>query len=74
MRKISISIILVFLIVVNGIHAQKKITVYAANLYSYSTLDKPKDIYPSERKVKTNGKKLMIEIKPQSLSVIRLPF
>jgi len=44
----------------------------APDLYSFNTMAEPKVIYPAERTITAKGKKVLIEMKPRSFSVIRI--
>ncbi len=67
-----------FEIIIDGVNPIKKEAsveeLYSKDLYAYNTLDQPQNIYPSGRKIETKGKKLSIAVKPQSLTIIKLPF
>ena len=44
----------------------------APDLYSFNTLNQPKVVFPMDRTFTAKGKKLLIDMKPKSFSVIRI--
>jgi alpha-N-arabinofuranosidase len=45
-------------------------TLTSAGLFDYNTIEKPKLIYPAEKKISIEGKKLMVTLDPWSVNVI----
>jgi alpha-L-arabinofuranosidase len=49
-------------------------TLTSAGLYDYNTIEKPKLIYPAEKQISMEGKKLMVTLDPWSVNVIVLKY
>jgi alpha-L-arabinofuranosidase len=49
-------------------------TLKSAGLYDYNFIEEPKLIYPSEKQVTLDGKKLTVTLDPWSVNVIVLKF
>lgn len=61
---------------IDGIKAMNKEVsiqeLFAPDIFSFNTISQPRNIYPVDRTIIAKGKKVLIELKPKSFTVIKI--